>query len=117
MVFPSSGTLTLRRRANALVRCQNGTLSGKTAVSLNEVEERPTERAAILSEEGLFLDSPTGLLDDEDDEEDDGQSWYRDAAGWARFASEGLFASEAFGGLGSLEDWISLSERDRRGRW
>jgi hypothetical protein len=55
MVFPSSGTLTLRRLANALVRCQNGTLSGNTAVSLNEVEERPTERAAVLSKDELFL--------------------------------------------------------------
>src|SRR5690349_19241273 len=34
MVFPSSGTLTLRLLANELVRCQNGTLSGRTAVSL-----------------------------------------------------------------------------------
>jgi hypothetical protein len=68
MVFPSSGTLTLRRLANALERCQNGTLSGNTAVSLSEVEERPTERAAILSKEELFLTWPTGLLDD-------GQSW------------------------------------------
>jgi hypothetical protein len=55
MVFPSSGTLTLRRLANALERCQNGTLSGNTAVSLSEVEERPTERAEILSKEELFL--------------------------------------------------------------
>jgi hypothetical protein len=68
VVLPSSGTLTLRRLANALVRCQNGTLSGRTAVSLNEVEERPTERAAILSKEVLFFCSPTGLLEA-------GQSW------------------------------------------
>lgn len=68
MVFPSSGTLTLRRLANALVRCQKGTLSGRTAVSLSEVDERPTERAAILSAEAVFLGTPTGLLDA-------GQSW------------------------------------------
>lgn len=55
MVLPSSGTLTFRRLANALVRCQNGTLSGSTAVSLNEVEERPTDRAESLSNDELFL--------------------------------------------------------------
>jgi hypothetical protein len=74
MVFPSSGTLTLRRRANPLLRCQNGTLSGSTAVSLKEVEERPTERAASLSEEEAFLSCPTGLLEA-------GQSWYREVVG------------------------------------
>jgi hypothetical protein len=62
-VFPSSGTLTLRRRASEPVRCQNGTLSGRTAVSLREVEERATERAAILSKDGLDFWCPRGLLD------------------------------------------------------
>jgi hypothetical protein len=49
MVLPSSGTLTFLRLANALVRCQKGTLSGRAALSLSEVEERPTARAVILS--------------------------------------------------------------------
>lgn len=62
-MFPSSGTLTLRRLANEPVRCQNGTLSGNTAVSLSEVEERPTERAASLSKDEFDFDIPTGLLD------------------------------------------------------
>jgi hypothetical protein len=74
MVLPSSGTLTLRRRANPLLRCQNGTLSGSTAVSLKEVEERPTDRAASLSEVEVFLGCPTGLLEA-------GQSWYREVEG------------------------------------
>lgn len=50
MVLPSSGTLTFLRRDNDPARAQNGTLSGNTAVSLREVEDRPTERAASLSE-------------------------------------------------------------------
>lgn len=62
MVFPSSGTLTFLRLDNEPARCQNGTLSGKTAVSLREVEERPTARAASLSEEVFVFDSPTGLF-------------------------------------------------------
>jgi hypothetical protein len=53
MVFPSSGTLTLRRLANEPERCQKGTLSGRTAVSLSEVDDRPTERAASLSKDEL----------------------------------------------------------------
>jgi hypothetical protein len=112
MVLPSSGTLTLRRRANALLRCQNGTLSGSTAVSLSEVEERPTERAEILSKEELFLGCPTGLLEE-------GQSWYREVAGCCvRFANEGLLARDPGGErMVSLVAWISLNERDRRGRW
>lgn len=63
MVLPSSGTLTFRRLANELVRCQNGTLSDNTAVSLSEVEERPTARAASLSKDELDFDPPTGLRD------------------------------------------------------
>jgi hypothetical protein len=85
MVLPSSGTLTFLLRDNDPVRCQKGKLlSGSTAVSLREVEERPAERAASLSEDWFGLDSPTGLFAE-------GQSWYLDAAGWWRVASEGLF--------------------------
>lgn len=62
-MFPSSGTLTLRLLANEPVRCQNGTLSGRTAVSLSEVEDRPAERAASLSKDELNFAMPTGLLD------------------------------------------------------
>lgn len=51
MVFPSSGTLTLRLLDKEPVRCQKGReLSGGRAVSLREVGERPAERAASLSE-------------------------------------------------------------------
>jgi hypothetical protein len=63
MVLPSSGTLTLRLLANEPVRCQNGTVSGNTAVSLSEVEERPTARAASLSKDELSFVPPTGLRD------------------------------------------------------
>lgn len=64
MVLPSSGTLIFRLLDNELARCQNGRLSDGTAVSLREVDDRPTERAASLSEEVFGLDWPTGLFDD-----------------------------------------------------
>jgi hypothetical protein len=52
MVLPSSGTLTFLLRDKDPVRCQKGKLlSGSTAVSLREVDERPAERAANLSED------------------------------------------------------------------
>lgn len=110
MVLPSSGTLTFLLLDNDPLRCQNGTLSGKTAVSLSEVEDRPTDSAASLSEELLAFDSPTGLFAD-------GHSWYLEAVGWTRFASDVLFTKGTFGALESLAAWRSLSEHDRRGRW
>jgi len=108
MVFPSSGTLTFLLLDNEPARCQKGRLvSDKTAVSLREVEERPTARAASLSEEWLGLDSPTGLLAE-------GQSWYFevvDCVGSVR--AEG----PAPGEVDSLVGWRSLSEHERLGRW
>ena len=74
MVLPSSGTLTFLLLDNDPLRCQKGTLSGKTAVSLREVEDRATESAASLSEEWFGFDGPTGLFAD-------GQSWYLEAVG------------------------------------
>lgn len=59
MVLDSSGTLTFLLLDIEPARCQNGTVSGRTAVSLSDVPERPTERAASLSD-----DDPTGLLAD-----------------------------------------------------
>ena len=67
MVLDSSGTLTFLLLDIEPARCQNGTVSGRTAVSLSDVPERPTDSAASLSE-----DDPTGLLAD-------GQSLYLDA--------------------------------------
>lgn len=67
MVLDSSGTLTFLLLDIEPARCQNGTVSGRTAVSLSDVPERPTDSAASLSE-----DDPTGLLAD-------GQSWYLEA--------------------------------------
>jgi hypothetical protein len=112
MVFPSSGTLTFLLLDKEPVRCQKGTLSGTTAVSLSEVEERPTARAASFSVEAdvSFNPTPTGLFAA-------GQSWYFE--GWLRVARDGLFASEPDGRAEvSLEAVCkSFSERLRRGRW
>ena len=71
IVFPSSGTLILRLRASEPLLCQKGTVSRETAVSLNDVGERPMDRAESLSEEKLRRDRPTGLLDC-----CEGHSWY-----------------------------------------
>ena len=62
MVFPSSGTLTFLLLDSEPVRCQKGRVSGRTAVSLREVDDRPTESAASFSNEELDFDCPTGLL-------------------------------------------------------
>lgn len=64
MVLESSGTLIFLLLDIEPARCQNGTDSGRTAVSLSDVPERLTDSAASLSE-----DSPVGLLAD-------GQIWY-----------------------------------------
>lgn len=75
IVLPSSGTLTFLLLDKDPVRCQKGRLlSGSTAVSLRDVEDRPAERAANLSEDWFGLDNPIGLFAE-------GQSWYLDAAG------------------------------------
>jgi hypothetical protein len=66
---PSSGTLTFRRLDSEPLRCQKGTVSGGTAVSLREVGERPMDRAESFSEEPVGLTRATGLFD-----EDEGQS-------------------------------------------
>jgi len=106
MVFPSSGTLTFLLLDNEPARCQKGRLvSGRTAVSLREVEERPTARAASLSEERLGFDRPTGLLAE-------GQSWYFEAVvGCVRAGGP------APGEVDSLVGWRSLSEHERLGSW
>lgn len=59
MVLESSEILTFLLLDIEPARCQNGTDSGRTAVSLSDVPERPTDRAASLSD-----DSPAGLLAD-----------------------------------------------------
>lgn len=63
MVLPSSGTLTFLLRDKDPARCQKGTLSGNAAVSLSEVVERATDKAASLSAALPGLVGPTGLLD------------------------------------------------------
>lgn len=64
-MLPSSGTLIFRLLDRELLRCQKGTGSGKTAVSLSEVEERPIDRANCLSDDAVEVKggllSPTGL--------------------------------------------------------
>ena len=60
-MLPSSGTLIFRRLASEPLRCQNGTDSDGTAVSLSEVGERPIDRALSLSEDRVGR-GPTGLL-------------------------------------------------------
>lgn len=110
IVLPSSGTLTFRLLESEPLRCQKGTVSDWTAVSLNEVEERPTERAESLSEDSLGRASPTGLFD-----VCEGQSWYLVALVCdCRLTMEG---DEGMRSLGSLEAWMFLSDLDRRGRW
>ena len=59
MVPDSSGTLTFRLLDIEPARCQKGTVSGKVAVSLRDVLERPTDRAASFSD-----GDPTGLFAD-----------------------------------------------------
>lgn len=59
IVPESSGTLTFLLLDIEPERCQNGTVSVGTAVSLSDVPERPTDRAASLSD-----GDPTGLLAD-----------------------------------------------------
>lgn len=57
IVPESSGTLTLRLLDIEPERCQKGSVSVGTAVSLSDVAERPADKAASLSE-----GDPTGLL-------------------------------------------------------
>lgn len=66
MVVPSSGTLTFRLRASELLRCQKGTVSWVTTVSLREVGDRPMDKADSLSEEKMARDWVTGLLEEAD---------------------------------------------------
>lgn len=75
MVLPSSGTLTFRRLDSEPLRCQNGTLSEGTEVSLKEVGDRPIDRADNFSAEATGLMDAVWFLDGDDD---DGQSWYFD---------------------------------------
>lgn len=63
MVPPSSGTLTFRRLDSEPLRCQKGTLSGGTAVSLSEVGDLPIDKADSFSEEVAGFTRPTGLFD------------------------------------------------------
>ena len=102
IVLPSSGTLTFIRLDKEPVHCQNSILSGNTAVSLSEVGDRPTDRAASLSVDELNFVVPSGLLDD-------GRSWYSEAVDWVRFAKEGLLAK---GALGSWDSLIALILED-----
>jgi hypothetical protein len=89
MVLAISGTLTFLLLDIEPARCQNGTVSGRAAVSLSDVPERLTDRAASLSDE-----DPTGLFDE-------GQSWYLETA-WGRFVVEGLLIRGALGTFVSL---------------
>ncbi len=108
MVFPSSGTLIFRLLARLVPRCQNGALSGRMAVSLSEVEDRATERAASFSDEVLGLEYPTGLFLA-------GQSWYFVGEDWLRFASEVLLVRMGREAVESLAAAVckSFSEVDR----
>jgi hypothetical protein len=112
IVPPSSGTLTFRRLDSEPLRCQKGTLSAGTAVSLSEVGERPIDRADSLSEDNVGLTSPTGLLDD-----GTGHNWYLDEPDNCRLTREGLFSEgPTMVSFESLDAWRFLSDLDRRGR-
>jgi len=78
IVLPSSGTLTFRRLDSEPLRCQKGTLSGGTEVSLREVGDRPIDRADSFSAEATGLIIASGALDGDVD----GQSWYFDTPDW-----------------------------------
>lgn len=113
IVLPSSGTLTFRLLESEPLRCQKGTDSCWTTVSLNEVGERPIDRAVSLSEGEFVRVNPTGLLDG-----CEGQSWYLDAPAWdCRLTMEGLFSKERRESLESLAALRFLSDCERRGRW
>lgn len=73
MVPPSSGTLIFRRLDSEPLRCQKGTDSSGTAVSLSEVGERPMDSAVSLSEDRFVLvdiEDGTGVLDEVENEVD-----------------------------------------------
>ena len=105
MVLPSSGTLTFRRRASEPLRCQKGTVSWVTTVSLSEVGERPMDNADSLSDEKVGRDWPRGLLN-----EAEGQNWYLEVA------AEGLFSKGEMDSIDSSESALRfLSDLERRG--